>query len=226
MAAPAVRGLMGARRRLVTTRLLLPPLLVMALVCGGNLVILLASVVVRAASGPVLAPVAGIDNFRVVDQRVWRGANPSAAGWRALAARGVRTVVDLRAEADEAERALPPQLGMTVVAVPVGDGQAPSPAAVARALAAIDAAPGRVFVHCSAGVGRSGSIVAAYLVGSGQATTSEALLRSLAVGPPSLEQLAFMAGLNRERMVGRPAWPLVAVSRLLDGPRVLWGHLA
>ncbi len=217
---------MGARRRLVTTRLLLPPLLAVALVCGGNLVILLASGVARAASGPAVAPVAGIDKFRVVDQRVWRGANPSPAGWRALAAHGVRTVVDLRAEADEAERALPARLGMTVVAVPVGDGQAPSPAAVARALAAIDAASGRVFLHCSAGVGRSGSIVAAYLVRSGQATAGKALLGSLAVGPPSLEQLAFMAGLNREGVVGRPAWPLVAVSRLLDGPRVLWGRLA
>jgi protein tyrosine phosphatase (PTP) superfamily phosphohydrolase (DUF442 family) len=215
----------GVRRRLVTAWVV--PLLVVALLCGGNLAILLASATVRAVTArPAAPPVAGIDNFRVVDERVWRGANPSPAGWRALAAQGVRTVVDLRAEADETDRALPTRLGMAVVAVPVGDGRAPSPAAVERALAAIEAAPGRVFVHCGAGVGRSGSMVAAYLVGSGQATAGEALLGSLAVGPPSLEQLAFMAGLDREGGVGRPAWPLVVLSRLLDSPRVLWARLA
>lgn len=74
-----------------------------------------------------------------------------------------------------------------------------------------------------AGVGRTGAMAAGYLVRTGQATPSEALRRNLAVGPPSLEQVAFVADLDGHR-VDRPPAPLVAVSRVLDAPRRLWSR--
>jgi hypothetical protein len=79
------------------------------------------------------------------------------------------------------------------------------------------------FLHCGAGVGRTGALAASYLVRTGQAGPAEALRRNLAVGPPSLEQIAFAATLDGES-VQRPPAPVVAVSRVLDAPRRLWSR--
>ncbi|HEX9970210.1 MAG TPA: hypothetical protein VGB03_08730, partial [Acidimicrobiales bacterium] len=60
----------------------------------GNLAVLGASAVAREAAPSTDVPAPeGIRNFAVVDQRVWRGAAPSTAGYQALAERGVTTVV-------------------------------------------------------------------------------------------------------------------------------------
>jgi hypothetical protein len=65
------------------------------LVCSRSRIFLLA------LAGPVWAGSAaqGIKNFDQVDQHVYRGDQPSDAGFRYLAQIGVKTVIDLR-EAD------------------------------------------------------------------------------------------------------------------------------
>ncbi|MGH9180690.1 MAG: fused DSP-PTPase phosphatase/NAD kinase-like protein, partial [Acidimicrobiales bacterium] len=69
----------------------------------------------------------GVRNFAEVDDRLWRGAAPDADGYRALAAAGVQTVVDLRAEEDvRVDDPLLHTLGITRVSLPVRDGQAPT----------------------------------------------------------------------------------------------------
>ncbi|MFC9975074.1 tyrosine-protein phosphatase [Spirillospora sp. NPDC127200] len=190
-------------------------------------VILLVSEAVRVserAHRPTGA-LPGVHNLTRVDERVWRGAAPTAAGYRALAERGVRTVVDLRAERDaRVPHEVVAPLGLAVLRLPVRDGQTPTAAQVDRFLAAVREAPGTVFVHCGAGVGRTGSMAAAYLVATGQADAVTAARRSLAVGPPSLEQVAFMRGL-RGGAAARPPVALVALSRVADSPRRLWSRL-
>ncbi len=198
----------------------------LALLLLGNLAIAgahtWASKNSRARAVP--AP-AGVDNFQVVDDRVWRGAAPSASGYRSLAARGVRTIVDLRAEDDvNVDEATLARLGLNRVHIPVRDGQAPSEDKVRRFLEAVGAGDGKVFVHCGAGVGRTGTMAAAYLVATGEAGPGQALRRNLVVGPPSLEQVVFVAELEGMR-TKRPAAALTAVSRVLDAPRRIWSRL-
>ncbi len=185
------------------------------LILGSHLVAMNTS-----AQATVAAP-SGVRNFQAVDPVLWRGGRPSTTGYKELAARGVTTIVDLRAE----EWLVVPErqiaaLGMDLVRIPLRDGQAPTDEQVATFLDAVRKAPGTVYVHCMAGVGRTGTMVAAYLVEMKGVGTSEALRRNLEVGPPSLEQIAFVAG-DIE-----PANPVVtAISRVLDGPRRLYSYV-
>jgi protein tyrosine phosphatase (PTP) superfamily phosphohydrolase (DUF442 family) len=188
----------------------------------GNLAIQAVSLVARStmAAGRV-AGVDGVDNLRAVDDGVWRGANPTRSGYRALAGAGATVVVDLRAEEDAAEHdAFVDGLGMRVVHLPIRDGQTPSADDVDRFLAIVRESRGTVFVHCGAGVGRTGAMAAAYLMATDQAGPVSVLGRNLAVGPPSLEQLVFAA--NRGAQPGRIVKTL---SRTLDAPRRLWHNL-
>lgn len=188
----------------------------------GNLAIAGASAWARSTAPAGHVDAVGISNFRVVDDRVWRGNAPTRDGYRWLAANGVSTVVDLRAEEDlDVDPDLLAGLGLEYVALPIRDGQTPSAEQVARFLDAVDAAAGPVFVHCGAGVGRTGAVVAAYLKATGTADGLTAVRRNLSVGPPSVEQLAYAAGIDPGP--GKPL--LVAVSRTLDAPRRLWSRI-
>ncbi|MGE0795343.1 MAG: tyrosine-protein phosphatase [Acidimicrobiia bacterium] len=191
----------------------------------GNLAIVGAWKVNAAAASGAPFRVDGVDNFRVVDARVWRGGAPDGArSYRSLAEHGATTVIDLRAEEDiRVDEELLAGLGLRLVPVPIRDGQVPSTSQIDAVLAAIAGSDGPVFVHCGAGVGRTGAMVAAYQVAAGNATPGQAVLDNLAVGPPSLEQLAFAARLGSG--TDRPPAPLVALSRLLDAPRRLWSYL-
>jgi protein-tyrosine phosphatase len=185
----------------------------------GNLVIFAAfQWASRSTAAPYVPPIAGIKNLAAVDHQVWRGSAPSVAGYEGLADHHVKTIVDLRAEDLAVDEELINSLGMNLVRIPLRDGQAPTPDQVDSFLAAVQESPGRVYLHCGAGVGRTGTMAAAYLVSTGQASGLEAVRRNLAVGPPSLEQLAFASSLEQDE-VGRVNPLLTVMSRVLDGPR-------
>lgn len=193
----------------------------------GNLAILVPSLLLQHVAGPS-APAAAesvrdVGHLAAVDARVWRGAAPSSLeGYRSLAAAGVTTVVDLRAEPDLGlDQAALQADGLTVVSLPIRDGQTPTRAQIDEFLRVVAASRGTVFLHCGAGVGRTGTMAAAYLVATGQASGVEATLRNLAVGPPSLEQIAFTMKLQGDRADHANAL-VVAASRLLDAPRRIW----
>jgi len=188
----------------------------------GNGIILAVSFVLARLSPPDTPSVTipGVGHLAVVDAKVWRGAAPtSIRSYQAMAAAGVTTVVDLRAEPASPEADAPIEaLGLRVVHLPIRDGQVPSEEQIARFIQVVQNSPGTVLLHCGAGVGRTGSMAAAYLVGTGQASPLDSTIQNLSVGPPSLEQLAFSMGLSATD-ADRPPLPIVAVSRVLDAPR-------
>jgi protein-tyrosine phosphatase len=114
---------------------------------------------------------------------------------------------------------------MRLIRIPVRDGQTPSSSQIAAFLEATQQSEGTVFVHCAAGVGRTGAMVGAYSVASGELDAGGAVRRNLAVGPPSLEQLAFVAGLDDGDGIERPNVAVRAVSRVLDSPRRIWHNI-
>lgn len=214
----------GAAGRAWSVRLRWLAIGLVGVLIAGNAAIAGVSVWARRTTSVQPGPaMVGVRNFRVVDARLWRGAAPSPRGYEALAAAGVRTVIDLRAESDlEIDDAYLRQVGLERVALPMRDGQTPSAEKIQTLMDVVASSPGPVFVHCGAGVGRTGTMAAAYLVATGQTDEWSAMRRNLAVGPPSLEQLAFVAGLDDS---DRPGPLLVTVSRLLDAPRRLWSRL-
>ena len=196
----------------------------------GNLAILVPSLLLQHFAGPsapaVAASVRDVAHLAAVDTTVWRGAAPtSLEGYRSLAAAGVTTVVDLRAEPDRAiDEATLRSFGLRTVSLPIRDGQTPTPAQIDEFLHVVADSSGTVFLHCGAGVGRTGSMAAAYLVATGQSSGVRATLRNLSVGPPSLEQIAFTMRLQTDRAEQANVL-VVAASRMLDAPRRIWTML-
>lgn len=192
----------------------------------GNLAIFSAMVWAKttAPAQTVSAP-KDVTNFQVVDEKVWRGSHPKESTYRSLAKRGVTTIVDLRAETNlSVDEELLERLGITRFNIPMRDGQAPTEAQVDRFLSIIEDSKGKVYVHCMAGVGRTGAMVGAYLVATGQETPAGALRRNLSVGPPSLEQLAFVADLTATD-ADSPNPIVTGLSRVLDAPRRIWSNI-
>jgi len=112
-------------------------------------------------------PPAGVGNFHAVNERLYRGAQPTSEGFQSLAKMGVKTVVDLR-EADRnmlMEKKLVEAAGMKFVNVPMHGLETPHSEDVAKVLAVFnnpDAGP--VFVHCKRGADRTGTVVACYRI--------------------------------------------------------------
>jgi protein-tyrosine phosphatase len=196
------------------------------LVLAGNLVILGASAWAKHTTPRLVVPeLTGVKNLEAVDAKLLRGAAPTEEGYRSLAANGVKVVVDLRAEEGvESDAALARSLGMQAVRLPIRDGQIPTTEEVRQFLKVVEQAGGPVFVHCGAGVGRTGAMVGAYLVSTGQLNGAGAVRRNLAVGTPSLEQVTFVARMGTTS-IAKPRVAVTALSRLIDAPRRIYHNL-
>jgi tyrosine-protein phosphatase SIW14 len=109
-----------------------------------------------------------LPNFHKVDDHVYRGAQPSDAGFQELSKLGIRTVIDLReiGEHPQAhEEAVVTGLGMRYLSIPMKGMSTPNDNQVANVLALFsDTTTGPIFVHCKRGADRTGMVVAVYRV--------------------------------------------------------------
>ena len=99
-------------------------------------------------------------------EKLWRGARPKFVDLCDLAGGGFKTVVDLRAEAGEQASVDSENSGIeNYVWIPVIDNTVPTCNQVDRFIWTVTQSKFQpVYVHCEAGIGRTGCFVAAYRV--------------------------------------------------------------
>lgn len=101
---------------------------------------------------------AAIRRFEQVAPGLYRGGQPTGAGFVFLKWRGIRTVINLRKELDE--RALVEALGFKYVYIPLDDEDPIPDQAIRTFFTTInDPANQPVFVHCQQGSDRTGIMV-------------------------------------------------------------------
>jgi len=121
--------------------------------------------VMRSAYGDKLR-LPGLPNGGRVNDFLYRGAQPHAAGIQELKNLGITTIVDLRGENPaqrDSERLQAESLGIRFVSIPVSGWDPPSNEQVAQFLSLFRNNPKeKVFVHCRFGDDRTGVFVATY----------------------------------------------------------------
>jgi tyrosine-protein phosphatase SIW14 len=136
--------------------------------------------IVLAGNGP-----SGVGNFQKVDDRVYRGAQPTGQGFKELAKLGIQIVVDLREGGSQAtaEEKIVKAAGMRYVSVPMKGMATPSNESVAKVLALLeDTTTGPVFVHCRRGADRTGGVIACYRIEHDHWQNDRALTEARSMG--------------------------------------------
>jgi protein tyrosine/serine phosphatase len=106
-----------------------------------------------------------VPRFLTVSDGLYRGGQPSEAGFQILKEKGIKTVINLRSE-DNTEAKLVEKLGMHYVQIPVDEivpwSQIPQ-AAIAKYFEIVNnPANYPIFFHCKRGADRTGALAALY----------------------------------------------------------------
>jgi len=126
----------------------------------------------------------GLANVARLSPQFYRGAQPTAEGYRGLRDLGIRTVISFRhffGSRDEAEAA-----GLDYVSIPIYaavGSSAPSPRQVEQFFdVVLDPARQPVFIHCRHGADRTGIMAALYRIECQGWTKAEAIEEMQAFG--------------------------------------------
>ncbi len=104
-----------------------------------------------------------IGNFGQMDERFYRGAQPLVSDFQSLKDLGVSTIIDLRNDPVAYEKGAVEALGMKYVNIPMSGWKRPKQEDVDAFLALVNnPETGKFFVHCKAGIHRTGVVGAAY----------------------------------------------------------------
>jgi tyrosine-protein phosphatase SIW14 len=109
------------------------------------------------------AAVTTINNFGQVNDHIYRGGQPKDVEFRQLAVLGIKTVLDLRGDAEPDSKTEAEQAGLQYINLPLVPKRYPQADAATRFLEIVnDQANWPVFVHCAGGRHRTGAMVAVY----------------------------------------------------------------
>jgi protein tyrosine/serine phosphatase len=104
-----------------------------------------------------------IKNFGQMDDRFFRGSRPDNNDYTALAALGVKTIIDLTDNSMSYEKPAVEAAGLRYVNIPMVDKSYPSMDQINQFLKIVDdPATGKFFVHCAGGRHRTGVVGAVY----------------------------------------------------------------
>lgn len=117
-----------------------------------------------AQETPQRAAFVEIKNFGQMDDRFFRGARPKKEeDYKALAAMGIKTIIDLTEEPKETAKPIVESLGMKYIHIPMIAKKYPTPEATEAFLKTVnDPDTGKFFVHCAGGRHRTGAMGAVY----------------------------------------------------------------
>ena len=109
------------------------------------------------------AAVTTINNFGQVNDHIYRGGQPKDVEFRQLAVLGIKTVLDLRGDAEPDSKTEAEQARLQYINLPLVPKRYPQVDAAIRFLEIVnDQANWPVFVHCAGGRHRTGAMVAVY----------------------------------------------------------------
>ena len=104
-----------------------------------------------------------IKNFGCINENFFRGAQPKDSDYKDLATMGVKTIIDLRDDAERNEQRFVEDAGMKYVNIPMKDDARPADQKVQEFLKIVnDPANLPIYVHCKGGRHRTGLVTAVY----------------------------------------------------------------
>ena len=172
-------GISGFSALVIFSVVFARPLAAKSPVNSASLVQLLAT---RTSSmKPISVPGISISNFGVVDGYIYRGEQPAGKDYEALAAVGVQTIIDLRADALSHAARDAKAAGLKYINIPIDGHGTPSDAQASEFLKDVkDPELGVIYVHCAGGRHRTGSMIAVYRMAVDGWTADQAYQEMLA----------------------------------------------
>jgi len=168
-----------------------------------------------ASSAPVVsatqAPLNGLHKLYRVNEHIYRSAQPTREGLRALPALGIKTVIDLRGASERSgEAQLLDAIGIKYINIPMPPLGAPSIESVKQALALlIDQSAWPILVHCQRGSDRTGTVIACFRISQDGWSNQQALDEAKQFGLLSLQKAKKSFILN---------WPVPATAGAVPVP--------
>ena len=139
---------------------------------------MLIFVFANAAHGQKAIESKDLPNFSQVNAKLFRGGQPTENGIKELARRGVKTIIDLRGEDENAkkEELWAQKAGIKFIAVNLSNWFKPKTSDIESVVKQIDAADNQpVFLHCKRGADRTGTVVAVYRISHDNFTAKQAI---------------------------------------------------
>jgi len=164
-------------------------------------------------------PSVKIRNFGQMDERFYRGARPKVDDYKALAALGIQTVIDLTDNSKEYEQPAVEAAGLRYVNIPMVDKSYPSMDQVNEFLKVVDdPATGKFFLHCAGGRHRTGVLGAVYRFNHDRWNLEQAMAE--------MNQYDFGSGMGhgKQKSFVKDYWEQFQAKQVNAGTTTIAGH--